>query len=59
MKKIIKRIILCSTFLIFIFNTSVHAAGVGIALDGYYDDWSDKPGYSLSIIGIIQVRFIP
>lgn len=43
MKKAIKRIILCSTFLILIFSMPVHAAGVGITLDGYFDDWSDKP----------------
>lgn len=43
MKKAIKRIILCSTFLILIFSMTVHAAGVGVTLDGYFDDWSDKP----------------
>lgn len=47
MKNVIKRIILCSTFLMLILGTSVHAAGVGITLDGYYDDWSDKPGVQL------------
>lgn len=47
MKKVIKRIILCSTFLIFIFSITVHAAGVGVTLDGYYDDWSDKPSVQL------------
>lgn len=43
MEKAIKRIILCSTLLILIFSIPVHAAGVGITLDGYFDDWSDKP----------------
>lgn len=43
MKKVIKKVILYSTFLILVFSTSAHAAGVGITLDGYFDDWSDKP----------------
>lgn len=43
MKKAIKKIILCYAFLILIFSMPVHAAGVGVTLDGYFDDWSDKP----------------
>ncbi|MFL0250606.1 Firmicu-CTERM sorting domain-containing protein [Clostridium neuense] len=48
MKKIVKPIVVLMTIFVFLFPKSVYAAtGSEIVLDGYFDDWVNKPSTTI------------